>query len=201
MRFIGDVHGKFRRYRDIIRDCEHSIQVGDMGIGFRDLNGEPLANLPFESMSKGNHRFIRGNHDNPQECRNHPYWIKDGAIEDDMMLVGGAFSVDWKFRTEGLSWWSDEELSRTELLNLYDLYRSVEPRIMVTHTAPLFVPEQMGIKIWSGQENRTEKALEAMWREHKPEIWIFGHWHKSFDRVIMGTRFICLAELEWIDLD
>ena len=33
--FIGDVHGKYNRYRDIIRDCENTIQVGDMGIGFR----------------------------------------------------------------------------------------------------------------------------------------------------------------------
>ena len=33
-RLIGDVHGHFRAYERLISDCEGSIQVGDMGIGF-----------------------------------------------------------------------------------------------------------------------------------------------------------------------
>jgi hypothetical protein len=39
-----------------------------------------------------------------------------------------------------------------------------------------------------------------MWNFYKPETWIFGHWHLSFDKVISGTRFICLNELDAIDL-
>ena len=49
--------------------------------------------------------------------------------------------------------------------------------------------------------SRTRQALQAMWSAHSPELWIFGHWHKSFDHVLRGTRFICLAELEYIDID
>lgn len=35
MRFIGDVHGKFKSYKTLIKDIPMSIQVGDMGVGFK----------------------------------------------------------------------------------------------------------------------------------------------------------------------
>ena len=39
MRFIGDVHGKFTQYKRLIADVPASIQVGDMGVGFRRISG------------------------------------------------------------------------------------------------------------------------------------------------------------------
>jgi len=30
---------------------------------------------------------------------------------------------------------------------------------------------------------------------------IFGHWHSNADEVIDGTRFICLNELSYCDID
>src|SRR5262245_14865759 len=30
---------------------------------------------------------------------------------------------------------------------------------------------------------------------HKPKLWVFGHWHRSFDKALRSTRFVCLAEL------
>jgi hypothetical protein len=45
-----------------------------------------------------------------------------------------------------------------------------------------------------------------MWSAHAPDLWIFGHYHASFDHVLhggreAGTRFISLAELEYRDID
>jgi hypothetical protein len=34
MLLIGDVHGRFRAYKRIIKSAPASIQVGDMGVGF-----------------------------------------------------------------------------------------------------------------------------------------------------------------------
>lgn len=64
--FIGDVHGKFNKYIDILKNNNYniSIQVGDFGIGFADIE------YPTELGS--NNFFIRGNHDNPHVCKNHP---------------------------------------------------------------------------------------------------------------------------------
>ena len=52
-----------------------------------------------------------------------------------------------------------------------------------------------------GDSSRTRQALDAMFDIHKPDLWLFGHWHDSQDRNVMGTRFICLNELEYKDIE
>lgn len=202
MRFIGDVHGKYRQYKAIIKGCERSIQVGDMGVGFykRGPDGAPLAlaNPPFDAMYP-NHRFIRGNHDNPAVCKRQHLWIPDGTVEGDMMFIGGAWSIDRAWRTEGFDWWADEELSYQELSTLIDVYLAAKPRIMVTHDCPKVT--QQHIHSHHIENTRTNGAFQSMFELHQPELWIFGHHHTSFRRVINGTQFICLNELEYIDLD
>lgn len=210
MRFIGDVHGKFNRYRKLVKEVPASIQIGDMGVGFRydggPLEGEYYANPPHEIMAKGNHRFIRGNHDNPIVCRRHSQWIPDGTIENGIMFIGGAVSIDRFLRHEGYNWWADEELSNPELYELTDRYLEVKPRMMVTHECPEEVAVEMERLVGRGKLNpewssRSRQAFQSMWSGHSPEMWIFGHWHRSFDQVMNGTRFICLAELEYKDLE
>lgn len=45
---IGDVHGKYGPYRNLIKDKIGTIQVGDMGVGFRKWpHGEPETNPPY----------------------------------------------------------------------------------------------------------------------------------------------------------
>ena len=203
IRFIGDVHGKFERYKRLIKNHERTRQVGDMGVGFFKLLGDeriPTANPPFDAMERGDNRYIRGNHDNLSVCKQQKHWIEDGYREDNIMYIGGAASIDRVYRTEGLSWWADEELSYEELLKLYDDYVQFKPAIMVTHTCPLFVIPYLVPHIYP-QDFRSEKAFEAMFAEHRPDVWIFGHWHTSVDMVILGTRFVCLNELEVLDLE
>lgn len=100
MRFIGDTHAKFGSYQAIALGADASIQVGDFGAGF--------AEIPDLGP---NHRFIRGNHDNPALCRAHPNWIPDGHSENGMFFMGGATSVDRHSRCEGVDYWADEEMS------------------------------------------------------------------------------------------
>lgn len=206
--FIGDVHGKFSRYEKIIKDQKNTIQVGDMGVGFRHLGGPRDGlfhkNPPHAKMLSGNHRAIRGNHDNPAVCRNHSQFIQDGTVEDGVMFVGGGVSIDKEFRIEGYSWWPDEELSHDELADLIELYEKVKPRVMVTHDCPEGVAEIMcGLvgRVKFDFPSRTRIAFQHMWNIHRPDIWIFGHWHFSFDMVLDKTRCICLAELEAKEID
>ena len=73
--FIGDVHGKFGPYKRICKEYRDTIQVGDMGVGFIDrYTNRSYSNPPHYAMKAGNHRFIRGNHDNPGVCRKHSQW-------------------------------------------------------------------------------------------------------------------------------
>ncbi len=209
MRFVGDVHGKYRAYKRLITEVPSSIQVGDLGVGFfKWPHGDPCANPPYDPMVAHGARFIRGNHDNPSACLKHSQWIPDGTTENGMMFVGGADSIDKALRIEGYSWWPDEELSFAALNGITDRYLSSKPRVMVTHDAPQEVAEALydqaasfGRKSAKLEPTRTRQALQSMWSGHSPDLWIFGHWHLSFDRVLRGTRFICLAELEHKDID
>ena len=200
--FIGDVHGKFRQYKRLLAGKKDTIQVGDLGVGFRYVGareGEFTQNPPHHHMVEGNHRFIRGNHDNPGACRQHSQFIKDGHVEGNMMFIGGGFSIDRQWRIEGYSWWPDEELSQSEFYALMDIYEATKPEVMVTHDCPEWVAQTMEAMSGRGKLNigsRTRQALQAMYGLHQPRVWIYGHWHYSFDEVIGKTRFICLAELE-----
>ncbi len=67
---------------------------------------------------------------------------------------------------------------------------------MVTHDAPadairaLFPGARVRRPMW-----RTMQALGAMFENHQPDLWIFGHWHRSAGAVVDGKRFQCLGEL------
>lgn len=198
-RFIGDIHGNVREYHNLIDNIPSgkSVQVGDFGMGFISKEDE---NFFFTNK---NHGFIRGNHDDPAICKKHPCWIPDGTIKNDVMFVGGGWSIDWQYRIPGISWWEDEELTSEELYIMIDRYIESKPRVMVTHEAPAQViqplfPDEYKMAF---APSRTSRAFEAMFNNHQPEIWIFGHWHKNRNQIINGTRFICLAELTYIDLE
>jgi Calcineurin-like phosphoesterase len=206
IRFIGDTHAKFPLYRAIAtapvetddptnKIFVPSIQVGDFGMGFKTA-----------PILAPEHRFIRGNHDNPQLCAEHPNWIADGAVEDlpsggKMMLIGGALSADKEMRVEGVTWWQGEELPQAALNRLTEVYADVKPTVMVTHDCP----EVVAWDLFPGHmkfyyPSRTRQAFQMMLAIHKPDRWIFGHWHKGRNTVIGSTQFICLDELEYMDI-
>lgn len=204
--FLGDVHGKYGRYKTIMKKHSNIIQLGDMGVGFfkyglnQDIKAE--ANPPYNYMKKGNHRFIRGNHDNPAVCKKHSQYIYDGHTENGMMFIGSASSTDTDKRIEFMDWWKDEELSQNEIKKLHIDYINYKPEIMVTHDCPESIAKMM--KRYNEKKissNRIRLGFENMLQEHKPKIWIFGHWHQSIDIIIDQTRFICLNELELKEIE
>lgn len=216
-RIVGDIHGKFKEYsyytlgvgrlRHATEPAppERSIQVGDFGIGFDSVYWHDSVN---EWMKKNpGHRFIRGNHDDPDLCEAMAGYIPDGTVEGDIMYIGGAWSIDYAYRIPGVSWWPDEELSVTEFNNAIDLYRSAKPRVMITHDCPtqiawdMFVSRDDSLTGNKQIKTRTGEALQAMWEIHQPEEWYFGHWHITRDLTLNGTKFQCLGELDYIDVE
>lgn len=150
MWFIGDCHGKIKQYRTLIRampEGAKSLQLGDMGVGFKGVHLMPVG-----SLLRGEHKFIRGNHDSPKACRGHKLYAGDfGYMPDEQLFfLGGAWSIDQNWRVEGVSWWRDEELSYAELDQAYQLYVKVRPRIVATHEAPSKAAWSMLSKISGG---------------------------------------------------
>lgn len=202
-RLVGDIHGNFKKYKHLLERATASIQVGDFGIGFSHYYWHERVNR-FHHNSQ--HRFIRGNHDNPAKCREMCGWIYDGTVEGHTMYIGGAWSIDHQLRTEGVDWWSEEELSIAELDQLVDAYTYTKPRVMITHDAPEEVTFNMFISKGLGLGNRqiktrTGQALQTMFETHRPEFWFFGHWHHTKQSDIKGTHFHCLGELDFVDFD
>jgi predicted phosphodiesterase len=203
---VGDVHGNLDMFRRNMKQLhaqypdETIVQVGDMGIGFPKSQSAVLPN---------HCKFIRGNHDHPEQCRQHPNYMGDYGTKDidgkKVFWLSGAFSIDRDMRIEGKSWWSDEELTIAELNKAMDLYLESKPEIMITHDGPypathyilnrFALQSQAWYKESSVEPTRTGQALSAMFEAYKPKLWIFGHWHVDYDKVINGTRFICLPEL------
>lgn len=208
IRFIGDVHGKFTRYKKLIKECDRSLQVGDFGVGFYNRTTDrSCINPPFDAMSKGQHYFIRGNHDNPGVCKRHKFWVKDGGSafgRDDIFCVGGAVSIDKDRRLEGYEWWPDEELSYNELCRIMDIYELVKPAVVVSHECPETVVSHLVHSRGLFKLDipcTTRKCFDNMLEIHKPDVWIHGHWHFDHHTVFDGVEYIGLGELSHVDLD
>jgi hypothetical protein len=117
---IGDVHGKYDEYVELIRSLPEdaqSIQIGDFGFEYDVFEKE---NIGF------NHRFFGGNHDNYDKIRDCANAVLDfGQLGDDgnIFFVRGAFSIDRYIRTIGVDWWPNEELSFLMAHHVFRAYR------------------------------------------------------------------------------
>lgn len=194
MFFIGDIHGDLNRYYWLIdhsgknaKGFDQSIQIGDTGI-FYPQDIDLIRNDP-------NHKFFRGNHDNPEIYHEHPCAMKDYGIHDEMFWLAGGYSIDKDFRVAGRDWWPEEELSYSELTNAIEIYSDFKPKIMVTHECPTIIKSHALTN--RDKEvicSKTESALQSMYENHYPEIWIFGHHHKRIEMKINKTLFVGLGD-------
>lgn len=219
-RLVGDIHGMINDYRfyslgigrSLKKDevFERSIQIGDYGLGF----GKPERDARINEWMKENpqHRFIRGNHDNPAVVKTMAGYIPDGTVEGDVMFIGGAWSIDnpdappgWYKRTKDVNWWEDEECSEEEFARILDTYMQVKPRVMITHDCPHKIAGEMfwgsGLLKGPRYENRTGNFLQKLFDMHQPEEWYFGHWHFTMKHISGRTTFQCIGELDVVDVD
>jgi hypothetical protein len=191
---IGDVHGKYERYHKIIRQTAkypYTIQLGDFGFKYDTL----------KNVDHTKHIILPGNHDNYYMCYRYPHFLDDfGYMVNfngvDFFYYRGAYSIDRQYRTIGIDWWEDEQVSIDQFMKARALYREVKPDLVITHDAPeSIVPYLLspGSRLY---QNMTGWALNELFNIHQPKRWIFGHFHTSWRMTINGTDFRCLNELE-----
>lgn len=203
VRFIGDIHGIYGHYLKRLVGVNESVQVGDFGFGFGEAGRAEFIDEMF-SHGLGTHRMIRGNHDDPDEALKSKHFISDGTVEGNVMYVGGAASIDRAYRTEGVSWWANEESTEEELDELVAIYDKARPEILVTHECPEDFAVKTMIPLVHGISNfpsRTRVALQKMHDIAKPRLHIFGHWHVHASQVWKGTVMLCLPELGYADIE
>lgn len=191
MIFIGDMHGDFKTYKYLLKKFknEKTIQVGDMNI-INELNLQ-------ENVFPENHKFIRGNHDNPEICQKHPNYLGDYGYleEEDIFFVSGGKSINKDQLTPMVNWWEDEELSDKQFYECIELYKNKKPSIVVSHECPKSIKKWiLGAKI--DFKSKTEVALQIMLEHHRPNTWIFGHHHMALTINEEGTDFYCLDKID-----
>jgi hypothetical protein len=204
MYIIGDVHG---HWAELVQAIESKInhfsdkslsflQLGDLGLGFPNHKIFPHIN---------NFKFIRGNHDNPESCKVHPYYLGDyGTYTFDngtkLFYISGAFSIDKDYRTPGLNWWRDEELSQQDMSKAIELYCYFKPNLVVSHDCPLSARDHFLLTTHHDEKSITNIGLQIMFDAWQPNNWIFGHHHKKHNFIKNNTNFNCVAELSFYEL-
>lgn len=212
---IGDAHGKYYEYYDIVKNEKSSLQLGDFGFqsSWNKLN--------YSGLNSELHKVGQGNHD-PHDSlsKDNPYWTgrfgKLSIDKNDMYWIGGALSIDLVYRVgDWLSrernsmyktWWANEQLNLFEMEACKKEFLQEKPRIVVSHTCPstiipLFNHNKTGNIMdhygWGSEYNDvTSQFLQLLLEQHQPELWIFGHFHNNINIKVNGTNFICLGELQ-----
>lgn len=203
---IGDVHGCWEMANKTISlalgahpDIERIIQVGDFGFFPNLYNFRPWTK-EFEQECI----WIDGNHDNhdilqdgwPDPLPDHMKdWVKmcerwrynaRGHVEDGILYIGGAKSIDRHHRTEGLDWWQREELSYQDQEDVLDAIEQNDIHTVISHDCPDQVAHLL--KSHHMEPDPTRNFLAHVLDEVRPERWFFGHHHTPWRGGYKGTE-------------
>jgi|6_EtaG_2_1085325.scaffolds.fasta_scaffold117995_1 DNA repair exonuclease SbcCD nuclease subunit len=205
IRIIGDVHGKVYQYLPLTKDCDYSIQLGD--VGFK----KHYNFLDRMEYDKNKHFFIPGNHDDYDNLPEYAlgdfgtlkFYREDHTYDhnSEMFWVRGAFSVDHRLRREGIDWWRDEELNHNEANKALETFANSKPETVLSHDCPAEILPYVLTDDRKIIPSHTCKMLQEMWKIHQPRRWFFAHHHQSKKVKINRTNFICLNELEAYDIE
>lgn len=203
----GDTHGDGWWWRHLVKlakrhRCQGIVQLGDFGVwpggdGKRYLNGVS-AQLHHAGLWG---IFIDGNHEDFPQLLGYPVqpdgwrpvrpalrhaprghrWSWRGVT---FLALGGAGSVDKRWRTPGRDWWSEESITDD------DVVRAVQGGkvdVMLTHDAPTRArPVALADSHWDvsgvgvdvladceASQRRLQQVVDAV----QPRLLVHGHWH------------------------
>ena len=210
---IGDTHGKYESYYKIASKCEATLQIGDFGLS------SAWNKLTYSGLDPNNHKVLTGNHDNHDMAPKVPHYLGDYGVATiggvTLFFIRGGLSIDRLYRQlEHLNggpktYWTQEELSFSQMTSCIDLYQEVRPDIVVSHVPPsCFISELTksdkmltDFGFHKGFRENTSLFCNELLMYHVPKLWIFGHFHKSLiSYTVEGMKAVSLAELETYEI-
>lgn len=207
IRLVGDVHGKQDKYINLVKDCEFSVQLGDLGFNYDRI----------KVLDSNKHKYLPGNHDwygrdinnnliKPTEHRLNDFGIiprKPNSNIPDIFYVRGGISIDKAYRTEGKDWFPDEQLTYSQMCNAITLYEKVKPEIVLSHETPSSMIPYVANPNFAHlnlKPSATAQMLEEMIKIHQPKFWFHAHFHVNKYYKPHNTSFFCIDELCYVDL-
>ncbi|WP_307357089.1 metallophosphoesterase family protein [Pseudarthrobacter niigatensis] len=200
--FIGDTHGDTGWMRTVLRSAARAgvrslIHVGDDAFDWPGRNRPKHANRVNHILEEHGQTlyFSGGNHDNwttllklKTESDGLTTWRPNirvfprggRAVVEGLTVgaLGGAFSIDARHRTLGMSWWDTEEPTREDAQRLLD---GGPVDVLVTHDVPLAVPivgDFMLAPAVVERANVTRQLLQDVVDQLRPGYVFCGHWHQ-----------------------
>lgn len=184
---VGDIHGHYQKYLNLISEADYSVQLGDFGLDFKCL----------EAVDSKRHKIVLGNHDNYGTLLP-PHSLGDfGTFElagFTFFFIRGGYSIDHMYRTPNISWWANEQLSYAQWLECEELFAKVKPDFVLSHDCPRSVYPAVVNNRWNIIPSLTAERLEACFNLHQPKRWVFGHHHFKWTEKFGCTRFHCVEE-------
>ena len=196
IRIIGDVHGLTNQYLGLIKKPSYSVQLGDHGFNYDHL----------KNVDASRHHILGGNYDNMESLPQQPHYLGDfgtsilGGV--DLFYIRGGRSIDKEMRILNVSWWQEEELNYMQGVECLKEYQKTKPRLVISHECPASVLSVVANRSFGNiPPSYTSMLLHQCLEIHRPAIWIFGHYHKSFRFTLESTLYVALDELAFVDID
>lgn len=205
--FLGDVHGNaeyIRSLKDYIseQEIDRIIQVGDLGILWDTTDPDKCEVAQAIHELDTEFWFIDGNHDNHHNIRGMDQQITDliryiprGSVEEidglKFGFLGGAYSIDKKWRTKDVDWWDIEEPTEEEAELLLDK----DLDILITHDAPYSVHPLKLVQLPKNEEEASEKTrilIDKVMYNNNPSRVFCGHWHQNHIEMVGSTKVTIL---------
>lgn len=197
----GDLHGIIKCFNDSKESCRLTdlyVQIGDFPIGW----GQDSL---LHEMDPTVYKVLGGNHDNYDVLSQWPHNLGDFGVFDlgdtgkKAFFVRGAWTPLFLYNAiPGINWWPNEELSREKMEACLDLWKQEceNVEIVLSHDCPLNITHAIlnpyGDSSDTIYSSNTSELLYEMWKYHEPPTWVFGHYHKKFEKMVGRTNFICL---------
>jgi len=209
---IGDIHGDFgyvNKFLNSHNEVTTVLQCGDFGYWPKQHNKSYLNECGkikhWDQYSLYNKdvkfHWCDGNHEDFQslkECNYKPDMKNDNIIYQsrgsyitllngkNVLFIGGACSVDKKYRTQNIDWFPEEIITQYDINNL----PNVNIDIVISHTAP------MEFQVFDDNKflhDPSRDVLSVILNKYKPMKWYFGHFHTYKKGRAYGCEWVSLA--------
>lgn len=220
--FFGDWHGNTHYAQRILHRISLNekmtkpdiyIHVGDFGF-FNDNQGKKFVKVVEEELAKQDREMwvVLGNHEDYHLTATYPFDERGlQKVSDHLYIVprgyawewnkvkfgalGGAYSVDRKWRKLNESYWLEEEITEADYLKTME---NGPYHVLVTHDTA-FLPNEKPSEFVSEADELasavSRRYVKDVLLNHQVKLNIHGHHHKFYEKEILNgqTHVVGLA--------